>query len=89
MDTAISVPSLIDPFGRHVSYLRISVTDRCDFRCVYCMSEHMEFLPKSEVLSFEEIDQIALAFIEPHTSFSRAPSFSNTSCQRSGARAAW
>jgi GTP 3',8-cyclase len=54
---------LIDRYGRQVSYLRISVTDRCDFRCVYCMSEHMEFLPKSEVLSFEEIDQIALAFI--------------------------
>ncbi len=54
---------LIDRFGRQISYLRISVTDRCDFRCVYCMSEHMQFLPKSEVLSFEEIDQIALAFI--------------------------
>ncbi len=54
---------LVDRYGRHISYLRISVTDRCDFRCVYCMSEHMQFLPKSEVLSFEEIDQIALAFI--------------------------
>jgi len=54
---------LIDRYGRQISYLRISVTDRCDFRCVYCMSEHMEFLPKSEVLSFEEIDQIASAFI--------------------------
>jgi cyclic pyranopterin phosphate synthase len=54
---------LVDRYGRQISYLRISVTDRCDFRCVYCMSEHMEFLPKSEVLSFEEIDQIALAFI--------------------------
>jgi len=54
---------LIDRFGRRIDYLRISVTDRCDFRCVYCMSEHMQFLPKSEVLSFEEIDQIAAAFI--------------------------
>jgi cyclic pyranopterin phosphate synthase len=54
---------LVDRYGRQISYLRVSVTDRCDFRCVYCMSEHMEFLPKSEVLSFEEIDQIALAFI--------------------------
>jgi cyclic pyranopterin phosphate synthase len=54
---------LIDRYGRQISYLRISVTDRCDFRCVYCMSEHMQFLPKSEVLSFEEIDSIAGAFI--------------------------
>lgn len=58
---------LIDRFGRQINYLRISVTDRCDFRCVYCMSEHMQFLPKSEVLSFEEIDQIALAFISRGT----------------------
>jgi len=54
---------LIDRYGRKIDYLRISVTDRCDFRCVYCMSEHMEFLPKSEVLSFEEVVQIASAFI--------------------------
>ncbi len=54
---------LIDSFGRHVTYLRISITDRCDFRCTYCMSEHMQFLPRSEVLSFEEIDRIASAFI--------------------------
>ena len=54
---------LVDRYGRQISYLRISVTDRCDFRCVYCMSEHMQFLPRSEVLSFEEVDQIALAFI--------------------------
>jgi cyclic pyranopterin phosphate synthase len=54
---------LVDRYGRHITYLRISVTDRCDFRCVYCMSEHMQFLPKSEVLSFEEIDSIARAFI--------------------------
>ena len=54
---------LIDRYGRRIDYLRVSVTDRCDFRCVYCMSEHMEFLPKSEVLSFEEIDQIVAAFV--------------------------
>ncbi|MEO6396479.1 MAG: radical SAM protein, partial [Devosia sp.] len=54
---------LIDRYGRQISYLRISVTDRCDLRCVYCMSEHMEFLPKKDVLSFEEIDAIASAFI--------------------------
>ena len=54
---------LIDRYGRQISYLRISVTDRCDFRCVYCMSEHMQFLPKSEILSFEEVDEIARAFI--------------------------
>jgi cyclic pyranopterin phosphate synthase len=54
---------LIDSFGRQITYLRISVTDRCDFRCVYCMAEDMTFLPKAEILSFEEIDTIASAFI--------------------------
>jgi cyclic pyranopterin phosphate synthase len=54
---------LVDRYGRHVSYLRISVTDRCDFRCVYCMAEDMTFLPKRDVLSFEEIETIAGAFI--------------------------
>jgi cyclic pyranopterin phosphate synthase len=54
---------LIDRYGRQISYLRISVTDRCDFRCVYCMAEEMTFLPKKEVLSFEEIETIAGAFI--------------------------
>ena len=58
-----AVRPLIDRYGRQISYLRISVTDRCDFRCIYCMSEHMQFLPKSEVLSFEEIDAIAAAFV--------------------------
>ena len=58
-----AVRPLIDRYGRQISYLRISVTDRCDFRCVYCMSEHMQFLPKSEVLSFKEIDAIAAAFV--------------------------
>ena len=54
---------LIDGFGRTVSYLRLSVTDRCDLRCVYCMAEHMTFLPKAEVLSLEELDRIASAFV--------------------------
>ncbi len=54
---------MIDPFGRHVSYLRVSVTDRCDFRCVYCMSEHMTFLPKKELLSLEELDRLCAAFV--------------------------
>ena len=54
---------MIDPFGRHVSYLRVSVTDRCDFRCVYCMSEHMTFLPKKDLLTLEELDRLCSAFI--------------------------
>ena len=54
---------LIDPFARRISYLRISVTDRCDFRCVYCMSEDMTFLPKREVLSLEELDRLCSAFV--------------------------
>jgi cyclic pyranopterin phosphate synthase len=54
---------LIDPYDRHVSYLRVSVTDRCDFRCVYCMSENMTFLPKSNVLSLEELDRLCSAFV--------------------------
>nr|WP_117396100.1 GTP 3',8-cyclase MoaA [Maritalea myrionectae] len=54
---------LIDQFGRAVTYIRISVTDRCDFRCTYCMAENMTFLPKSEVLSLEEIEQIATIFV--------------------------
>jgi GTP 3',8-cyclase len=55
---------MIDPFGRSVSYLRVSVTDRCDFRCVYCMPEHMSFLPKADVLSLEELDRLCSAFIK-------------------------
>ena len=55
---------MIDPFGRAIKYLRISVTDRCDFRCEYCMAENMTFLPKSEVLSLEELDSLCTAFIE-------------------------
>jgi cyclic pyranopterin phosphate synthase len=54
---------LIDPFRRAITYLRVSVTDRCDFRCVYCMSEHMEFLPKAELLTLEELDRVCSSFI--------------------------
>ena len=54
---------MIDPFGRSISYLRVSVTDRCDLRCVYCMAEEMEFLPRDEVLSLEELDRLCGAFI--------------------------
>jgi len=63
MSAASTHPAMIDPFGRHVSYLRVSVTDRCDFRCVYCMSEHMTFLPKADLLSLEELDRMCSAFI--------------------------
>ena len=54
---------LVDPFARAISYLRVSVTDRCDFRCTYCMSEHMTFLPKADLLSLEELDRLCTAFI--------------------------
>ncbi|WP_026148044.1 GTP 3',8-cyclase MoaA [Robiginitomaculum antarcticum] len=54
---------MVDPFGRTVTYLRLSVTDRCDLRCTYCMPERMTFLPKEDLLSFEELDEIATAFI--------------------------
>ena len=54
---------LIDPFARPISYLRVSVTDRCDFRCVYCMSENMSFLPKKELLTLEELDRLCSTFI--------------------------
>ena len=56
--------SLMDPFGRAITYLRVSVTDRCDFRCVYCMSEHMTFLPKRDLLTLEEMDRVCSAFVE-------------------------
>lgn len=55
---------LVDPFGRHVTYLRVSVTDRCDFRCVYCMAEDMTFLPKKDLLSLEELDRLCTAFVD-------------------------
>ena len=54
---------LVDTFGRAVTYLRVSVTDRCDFRCVYCMAEHMTFLPKQDLLSLEELDRLCSAFV--------------------------
>jgi cyclic pyranopterin phosphate synthase len=56
-------PPLVDPFARAISYLRVSVTDRCDFRCVYCMSEDMAFLPKSDLLTLEELDRVCSAFV--------------------------
>src|SRR5205807_3336305 len=64
-ERAASVPprSLIDPFGRAISYLRVSVTDRCDFRCVYCMAENMAFLPKQDLLTLEELDRLCSAFV--------------------------
>ena len=63
LDAAPRYPALTDPFGRDISYLRVSVTDRCDFRCVYCMSEHMAFLPKADLLSLEELDRLCSAFV--------------------------
>jgi GTP 3',8-cyclase len=65
MNAPFAAPaSMIDPFGRHVSYLRVSVTDRCDFRCTYCMAEDMEFLPKRDLLTLEELDRLCTAFID-------------------------
>lgn len=61
--TNTDATQLIDPFGRHVSYLRVSVTDRCDFRCVYCMAENMTFLPKKDLLTLEELDRLCTAFV--------------------------
>lgn len=60
---APATPAMIDPHGRAVTYLRVSVTDRCDFRCVYCMSEHMNFLPKKDLLTLEELDRLCSAFV--------------------------
>jgi cyclic pyranopterin phosphate synthase len=56
-------PPLVDPFARAITYLRVSVTDRCDFRCVYCMSENMTFLPKKDLLTLEELDRLCSAFV--------------------------
>jgi cyclic pyranopterin phosphate synthase len=56
--------TMIDPFGRDISYLRVSVTDRCDFRCTYCMSEDMAFLPKKDLLTLEELERLCNVFIE-------------------------
>ena len=64
MTHMLAKPALIDPFGRAVRYLRVSVTDRCDLRCVYCMTEDMTFLPKADLLSLEELDRVCSAFVE-------------------------
>ena len=61
-DPAARAP-LVDPFGRHINYIRVSVTDRCDFRCVYCMAETMQFLPRRDLLTLEELDRLCSAFI--------------------------
>ena len=58
-----TIPPAIDPFGRAITYLRVSVTDRCDFRCVYCMSENMTFLPKKDILTLDELDRVCSAFV--------------------------
>ena len=63
LERAAHPAPLVDPFGRAISYLRVSVTDRCDFRCVYCMSENMSFLPKADILSLEELDRLCSAFV--------------------------
>jgi cyclic pyranopterin phosphate synthase len=63
LDRGNNSRALIDPFQRAITYLRVSVTDRCDFRCVYCMAEHMTFLPKADLLSLEELDRLCTAFI--------------------------
>jgi len=63
LDAPASRPVLVDPFGREVRYLRVSVTDRCDLRCVYCMSEDMTFLPKKDLLTLEELDRVCSAFV--------------------------
>src|SRR2546425_13269132 len=54
---------LVDPFARAITYLRVSVTDRCDFRCVYCMAENMTFLPKADLLTLEELDRLCSIFV--------------------------
>jgi cyclic pyranopterin phosphate synthase len=59
----MSSAPLIDPFARAISYLRVSVTDRCDFRCTYCMAEHMTFLPKADLLTLEELDRLCSSFV--------------------------
>jgi GTP 3',8-cyclase len=62
-DDVERLPPLVDPFARTITYLRVSVTDRCDLRCVYCMSEDMSFLPKADLLSLEELDRLCSAFV--------------------------
>lgn len=62
--TNLHEPKLIDRFGRHVNYVRISITDRCDFRCIYCMAEDMTFLPRAQILTLEELYSLANAFVQ-------------------------
>lgn len=62
--TTHSTPPMIDPFGRAVNYLRVSVTDRCDFRCTYCMAENMTFLPKKDLLTLEELERLCAVFVD-------------------------
>jgi cyclic pyranopterin phosphate synthase len=64
LDPMTDFSSMIDPFGRSIDYLRVSVTDRCDFRCTYCMAEDMTFLPKRDLLSLEELERLCTVFIE-------------------------
>jgi len=64
MPRPVTPAPLIDPFARPIRYLRVSVTDRCDFRCTYCMTEHMTFLPKAELLTLEELDRLCTAFVD-------------------------
>jgi len=61
---SVHTNELVDKFGRRIDYIRLSVTDRCDFRCVYCMTEDMTFLPRSQILSLEELYLVAKAFTE-------------------------
>src|ERR1700740_3752 len=68
-----SFAPMIDPFARSITYLRVSVTDRCDLRCVYCMAEDMAFLPKRDLLTLEELDRICAAFIRLGTNKIRIP----------------
>ena len=63
LEAKTAMAMLVDPYGREISYIRISVTDRCDFRCVYCMSEDMTFLPKKDLLTLEELDRLASTFV--------------------------
>ena len=81
---AIAAPDskMIDPFGRHVTYLRVSVTDRCDFRCVYCMAEHMTFLPKRDLLTLEELDRLCSAFVDARRAGSCASPAASRWCAR-------
>src|SRR5271166_4623872 len=61
--TKAALSPLVDKFGRAITYLRVSVTDRCDFRCVYCMAENMTFLPRADLLTLEELDRLCSAFV--------------------------